>query len=256
MRVWAQFSQNRLARKGVGQKSSNNGWMVFHINDNSWPTKWGDQMSFMPETHLLLAYLVGVFIIAITPGPDMTFFLGKTIAKGVPAGLTAMAGASSGVLVHATLVAFGLSALIVASPKLFLAVKIAGAVYLLWLAIDAIRNGSTFRFEKATVKDRSLLNIWMQGVAINLLNPKVILFFMTFLPQFVSVDDPNVRGKLLFLGVVFAVVAYVVMVPMILAASKLTGWLKANPKITRAIDYVFASVFGAFAVRILLTDRG
>lgn len=213
-------------------------------------------MSFVPETHLLLAYLVGVFIIAITPGPDMTFFLGRTIAKGIPYGMAALMGASTGVLVHSMLVAFGLSALIVASPNLFLAVKIVGAVYLLWLAIDAIRNGSTLRFEKSSAKQTSLSAAWLQGIAINLLNPKVILFFMTFLPQFVSVGDPHARGKLLFLGLVFSVFSFFIVVPMILAASKLTGWLKANPKVTRVIDYVFASVFGAFAVRILFTERG
>ncbi|MGB7288230.1 MAG: LysE family translocator [Salaquimonas sp.] len=213
-------------------------------------------MTFIPELSLLLAYIVGVLVIAITPGPDMTFFLGKTIAKGVPAGLTAMFGASCGILVHSSLVAFGLSALIVASPQLFFAIKVVGAVYLLWLAIDAIRNGSTFRFEKSKGKETSLKAIWLQGVGINLLNPKIILFFMTFLPQFVSVDDPHAQGKLLFLGGLFVVVAFIVVVPMILLAGKLTGWLKQNPKATRVIDYIFASVFGAFAVRILLTERG
>ncbi len=213
-------------------------------------------MNFIPDYHLLAAYIVGVFVIAVTPGPDMTFFLGRTIAKGVTFGLAALLGASTGVLVHSMLVAFGLSALIVASPSLFLGVKIAGAVYLLWLAIDAIRNGSTLRFEKASSKQSSFAAAWLQGIAINLLNPKVILFFITFLPQFVSVSDPDARGKLLFLGAVFSVFSFIVMVPMILAASKLTGWLKANPKVTRIVDYVFASVFGAFAVKILLTERG
>ena len=213
-------------------------------------------MDFIPDTPLLLAYIVGVLVIAITPGPDMTFFLGRTIAKGVPFGLAALMGASTGVLVHSLLVAFGLSALIVASPKLFLLVKIAGAVYLLWLAFDAIKNGSTLRFEKVNSKETTLTAAWLQGIAINLLNPKVILFFMTFLPQFVSVGDPHARGKLMFLGLVFSVLSFLIMVPMILAASRLTLWLKTNPKVTRIIDYLFATIFGAFAVRILLTERG
>lgn len=213
-------------------------------------------MAYIPDLHLLAAYVIGVLVIAITPGPDMTFVLGKTIAKGVPHGLSAVIGASTGILVHSSLVAFGLSALIVASPTLFLAIKVGGALYLLWLAIDAIRNGSTFKLEKASGKETSLGAVWLQGIAINLLNPKIILFFMTFLPQFVSADDPNARGQLLFLGVLFVVLGLAVIVPMIFAAGKLTGWLKANRKVTRIIDYVFASVFGAFAVRILLTERG
>ena len=212
-------------------------------------------MSFIPDTNILLAYLIGVIVITITPGTDMTFFLGRTISHGVVAGTAALLGATSGVLVHSILVAFGLSALIVASPTLFFGVKIVGAIYLMWLAYGAIQNGSTFRFDDSAKKRRSLANIWAQGIAINLMNPKVVLFFLTFLPQFVSVNDPNAAGKLLFLGLFFSVTAFIICIPMILAASKLTNWLRASPKATRIIDYLFATVFGAFAVRILLTER-
>ena len=214
------------------------------------------KMSFLPEPSLLFVYVIGVLAISLTPGPDMTFFVGKTLSRGVPYGLAALAGANTGVLLHSMLVAFGLSALIVASPNLFFAIKVAGALYLFWLAIDALRNGSTFRFEKQVSKNRGLFSSWLQGIAIDLLNPKIILFFMTFLPQFVSVDDPDARSKLLFLGVLFVVLSVMSMVPVILLADRLSGWLKANPKATRVIDYVFASVFGAFAVRILFTERG
>lgn len=212
-------------------------------------------LTFLPDLPLLLAYAAGVLIISLTPGPDMTFFLGKTISRGVPYGLAALAGANTGVLLHSLLVAFGLSAVIVASPALFLAIKLAGAVYLLWLAVDALRKGSTFRFEKPVSRERGLLSSWLQGVAIDLLNPKIILFFMTFLPQFVSASDPHARSKLLFLGVLFVVLSVLSMVPLILTAGRFTEWLKANPKVTRLIDYLFAGVFGAFAVRILLTER-
>lgn len=213
-------------------------------------------MNFIPETSILLAYLLGVIVITVTPGPDMTFFLGRTIAAGVPAGLAAMFGATSGVLVHSMLVAFGLSALIVASPALFLILKIVGALYLLWLAFEALRKGSTYRLEADERRPRPLYQVWLQGVGINLLNPKIILFFMTFLPQFVSASDPNASGKLLFLGLFFAVVAIIMLIPMILAAGKLTGWLKRKPGVARLIDYLFAGVFGAFAVKILFTERG
>ena len=166
-----------------------------------------------------------------------------------------MFGASAGLLVHSILVAFGLSALIVASPSLFLTLKIAGAAYLLWLAVDALRNGSTLRLQGA-VSSKPLAGVFLQALGINLLNPKIIIFFMTFLPQFVTAGDPHASGKLLFLGVVFVVIALPLTVPMILLASKLTHWLRQNPKATRIIDWVFASVFGAFAVKILLTERG
>ncbi len=212
-------------------------------------------MNFIPELSVLLAYAVGVLVITFTPGPDMTFFLGRTLAQGVRGGMAAMAGASAGLLVHSTLVAFGLSALIIASPTLFFGLKIVGAAYLLWLAVDAIRNGSALNL-KGKPAEKPLGRVFLQGLGINLLNPKIIIFFMTFLPQFVDAKDPDATGKLLFLGIMFVVIALPFTVAMILAADKLTLWLKRNPRITRIIDWIFAGVFGAFAAKILLTERG
>jgi threonine/homoserine/homoserine lactone efflux protein len=212
-------------------------------------------IEFIPDPALLAGYVVGIVVIAITPGPDMTFFLGRTIAQGIPAGLAALFGATSGLLVHSLLVAFGLSALVIASPKLFLAVKIAGAGYLLWLAFDAIRRGSTFEFANAGSPERPLRRVWLQGLLINLLNPKIILFFMTFLPQFVTATDEHAPAQLLFLGLLFFALAIPLTVPMVFAAGALTRFLKQSRRVTRLIDFLFATVFGAFAVKILFTQR-
>lgn len=211
-------------------------------------------MTFIPEAHILLAYLLGVVVITLTPGPDMTFFVGRSIAQGAIAGLAAMSGAVTGIIVHSLFVAFGLSALVLASPLLFTIVKIAGALYLGWLAIDAIRNGSTFRISERQQRQRSLFANWLQGLAINLLNPKIILFFMTFLPQFVTAGDPHVTGKLIFLGLYFILVALPFGITFILAANKLSGWLMKNKGVLRAIDYTFGSIFSLFAVKILMTQ--
>ncbi|MFK7903429.1 MAG: LysE family translocator [Nitratireductor sp.] len=212
-------------------------------------------MSFIPELSVLIAYTLGVIVITLTPGPDMTFFISRAINQSVGAGLAAFSGALAGIFVHTALVAFGLAALIVASPQLFFALKIVGALYLAFLAVQALRNKSTFALNKEAVKQRSLMTNWMQGLAINLLNPKIILFFMTFLPQFISIDDPNATGQLFFLGSLFVLIAIPILVPLILVANKFSNWLLNNPKIMRAMDYAFASVFGAFAIKILLTQR-
>jgi threonine/homoserine/homoserine lactone efflux protein len=145
--------------------------------------------------------------------------------------------------------------LIVAAPKAFLALKIVGALYLVWLAYQAIRYGSAFKPQTEKAKPVPLSQHWMTGLAINLLNPKIILFFMTFLPQFVSASDPHAPGKLMFLGVMFIVVSMPVVVPIILAADKVAVFLKQSPRATRVIDYLFAGVFSAFAVKILLTQK-
>lgn len=184
----------------------------------------------------------------------MTLFVGRTLSEGRAAGFACMLGASTGILMHTAMVALGLSALILASPKAFLLLKFAGAGYLVWLAVQAIRYGSAFSPETERRRARPLLKNWITGIGINLLNPKIILFFMTFLPQFVSVNDPNAPGKLLFLGGLSVVIAIPVVTPMILAADSFSSMMKRSPRMTRIIDWLFAGVFSAFAVKILLTD--
>jgi threonine/homoserine/homoserine lactone efflux protein len=133
----------------------------------------------------------------------------------------------------------------------FFVLKIFGAGYLVFLAFQAVRKGSAFSPEKTTGPQISLLRSWAAGLGINLLNPKIILFFMTFLPQFVSPHDPNAPGKLFFLGAMFIVLSIPVTVPMVLAAEKFSAAMKASPRVTRVVDYLFAGVFSAFALKIL-----
>ena len=210
-------------------------------------------MDFIPDLGPILAFTLAAFVLTITPGPDMTLFLGRTLSGGRAAGIAAMLGAASGVLVHTTLAALGLSALIAASPEAFAVLRIAGAAYLLYLAVQAIRTGSSFQLDaKGGAPERSLFSHWLTGVGINLLNPKIILFFVTFLPSFVSAGDPHAAGKLAFFGVYFIALAVPMSIAMILAADRFAAALKRRPKIMRGIDYLFASVFSAFAVSIFL----
>ena len=210
----------------------------------------------LPDVSVLLPFAVAVVVIALTPGPDMTFFIGRALAEGRAAGLAAMAGASTGILVHTMLVALGLSALIVAAPTAFLVLKVAGALYLGWLAIQAIRHGSALSLpdgkNSRPATRASLAATWASGLAINLLNPKIILFFMTFLPQFVRPGDPHAAGQLVVLGLLFIVIALPITVPMILAADHVASALRARPRIARGMDWIFASVFMAFAAHLLL----
>lgn len=210
-------------------------------------------MDFLPDLPALLAFTLAALVLTITPGPDMTLFLGRTLSQGRGAGLAAMFGATTGVLVHTSLAAFGLSALIAASPEAFLALKVAGAGYLVFLAVQAVRQGSALNLDETkTRRPVSLARNWLTGIGINLLNPKIVLFFVTFLPQFVSVSDPHAVQKLFFLGVYFILIATPIAVAMILAADRFARFLKSKPRVMRTIDYVFASVFSAFAVQILL----
>jgi threonine/homoserine/homoserine lactone efflux protein len=209
-------------------------------------------LSFVPSLPVLAAFVLASIVLGITPGPDMTFFLSKTVAQSRKAGFAAFAGASTGIAVHTVLVALGLSALLAASATAFTILKFVGAAYLAYLAYDAIRHGSSLSLASGS-KPESLHAIYIKGLLINLLNPKIIIFFVTFLPQFVSATDPNVPGKLLFLGAVFMIVNVPLCSALILAAERISAALKGSSRATRFVDWLFAGVLGAFAVKLILT---
>jgi threonine/homoserine/homoserine lactone efflux protein len=214
-------------------------------------------MSFVPELSVLIPFLIATVVISITPGPDMALFLGRALTQGRAAGLACVAGSSTGCVLHSAFAALGLSALIVASQPAFLALKIVGAVYLVWLAWQALRHGSGFSpNDKAGGRPVSMFRNWATATMVDLTNPKVVLFYMTFLPQFVSASDPHAIGKLFFLGMLIVAVTIPVNVGLVLTAHRLAGLLQRNPRITRVVDYLFAGVFAAFAVRILATRNG
>lgn len=210
-------------------------------------------LTFLPSLSVFLAYLVAVIALTLTPGPDMTLFLGKAIGQSRKAGVAAFAGASTGLIVHTVLVAVGLSALLAASTTAFTILKVVGAAYLVYLAFQAIRHGSALSVGGKGSSD-PIGKVYLKGLMVNLLNPKIIVFFVTFLPQFVTPTDPHAAGKLLFLGLMFVVVATPISIAMIWSAGSLASFLKRSPRTTRAVDWLFASVMGAFAVRLILAQ--
>ncbi len=184
----------------------------------------------------------------------MSLFLARTMSSGRKAGIASVTGANLGCLIHTLLAAFGVSALLAASQTGFTVLKIVGAGYLLWLAVDAIRNGSSLNVKNDQPRENSVLNSFLTGVMVNLSNPKVVLFFITFLPQFVEASDPHVTGKMLFLGLYFVLINIPLSIVMILGAEKLVHYLKKKPRIMRGIDYSFAAVFAIFAIKIAFTQ--
>lgn len=208
-------------------------------------------MTFVPDISTLLQFGVATIVLALTPGPDMTLFVSRALSQGRGAGFASMAGAFTGVLIHTTLVVVGISALIVAAPTAFFVLKIVGAAYLVYLAWHALTKGAAFTPATGREPRLSLARSYSAGLGVNLLNPKIILFFMTFLPQFVSAHDPHAPAKLFFLGVLFIAISIPLTAPLILVAERFSMAMKANPKVTRVIDYLLAGVFSGFALKIL-----
>jgi threonine/homoserine/homoserine lactone efflux protein len=213
-----------------------------------------DAMNFLPDFHTLLIYSGACVLLFITPGPDMSLWLAKTIAGGRRGGTAAMLGTQVGCLFHTFFAAVGLSAVLAASATAFAALKIIGALYLLWLAFNAIRSGSALNVKDEGSPVRGFWPTFMTGLGINLTNPKVVLFFLTFLPQFVDAADPHASQKLFFLGLYFIAINVPLAFVLILGAEKVISWLKARPRFLRGIDYTFAGVFGLFAFKILTTQ--
>jgi len=211
-------------------------------------------MDFLPSLPTLLAFTAATLLLAATPGPDMTLSISRALSQGKSAAFFIVVGTSLGCVVHTLLVAFGISALITASPTAFMILKTGGAAYLFWLAVQAIRYGSTLTVKKVDDTGASALSNISTGLGVNLLNPKVIIFFMTFLPQFVTANDPAVTQKLLFLGFFFIAASIPVSVLVILTADWLSAWLQRRKRVMRGIDYTFAGVFSIFAVKILFTQ--
>ena len=207
--------------------------------------------AFIPDLSVILAFAVATFIIAITPGPDMALQMSRSINYGFRHGIACGLGAMSGIVVHTTLVAFGISVLIIAAPPLFWALKIAGAVYLLWLAWQAITKGGGLRIAAAAKKQPTCWQSYLTGVGINLLNPKVVLFFVTFLPQFVEAHDPAASGKLFFLGAEFILISLPLIPLQSYFAQLIADAFRRTKWVERAVNWTFAAVFTAFAATIL-----
>lgn len=210
--------------------------------------------AFVPDLPTLFAFALATLVLAVTPGPDMALQLSRTINYGRAHGLAAGLGAMSGIAVHTVLVALGISVLIVAAPPLFLALKIAGAGYLIWLAFQAAVRGGGISIAAPAPAAPSLGQSFLTGVGINLLNPKVVLFFITFLPQFVSRHDPLAPQKLFFLGAEFIVISVPLMGIVVLLAEQLTRLLTRTRWVQRLLNYSFAGVFAAFAAVILSVE--
>ena len=207
--------------------------------------------AFIPDLSVILAFALASLVLIITPGPDMALQMSRAINYGFWHGIMTGLGAMTGIAVHTTLVALGISVLIIAAPPLFLALKIAGAVYLIWLAWQAITRGGGLRLAETGQKAPTLLQSFMTGVGINLLNPKVVLFFVTFLPQFVDAHDAAAPQKLFFLGFEFIFLSLPLMVVFVYFAERIADTFRRTKWVERAINWSFAGIFTVFAATIL-----
>jgi threonine/homoserine/homoserine lactone efflux protein len=212
-------------------------------------------------THDLALFAVTVLVLNATPGVDLALTLVSTLKGGVLAGLAAAAGIASGCVVHTLAAAFGLAALLAASSAAFSVVKWAGAAYLLWLAVGMLRQG--LRSGSATASDaasapvpvpKSPTQLFRHGFLTNVLNPKVALFFLALLPQFIDADASSKTLAFLFLGAWFVVQGLAFHAVFVLLMAPLRRW-QAPAAVARGLQLVGGSLFAVLAARLALAEQ-
>jgi threonine/homoserine/homoserine lactone efflux protein len=201
----------------------------------------------------LVPFVIGSVLITIAPGPDMALITRQVLAHGQRVARATIAGNVTGVLVHTLLVAFGLSAVLLASVKVFDAVKIAGAVYLVYLGVTSIRHARRPVVDEVGPVARSRVTGYRQGLFSTLLNPKPILFLATFLPQFVN-PDGNVTLQVLGLGSFHAFVA-AVWLPLYAAFVGRLHVILTRRRVRMWFERATGAVLISFGLRLALSHR-
>lgn len=201
----------------------------------------------------LLAFLGASVALTIAPGPDNIFVMTQGIARGRKPAIVTALGMCSGVSVHTTAAAFGISAVFYSSAIAFTVVKWAGAAYLLYLAFRTLKERSAIRLSAAAELPAAAL--FRRGFVMNVLNPKVAMFFLAFLPQFVSPATGGVPLQMLLLGFVFMAQAVVIFCLIGYFAGSIGSFILARPRIARYFDWLTAGVFASLGVRLALAER-
>ena len=197
-------------------------------------------------------FVLAGLLLNITPGPDLLYIIGRGAAQGVRAGIAAALGISAGCLVHTAAVALGVAALLAASSAAFEVVKFAGAAYLLYLGVRLLRFGDATAGQTASTSPVAPRAIFWQGFLTNVLNPKVALFFLALLPQFVAPQSTAKGLTLALLGVIFALNSLLVTVPVAWLAGRASDRLLRAGAVRRWMDRVLGILFVGLAVRLAL----
>jgi len=206
-------------------------------------------------THDLPLFVVTAFVLYATPGVDMLFTLSRTLQHGWRTGMAAALGITAGCVVHTAAAALGLAALLAASAFAFTAVKWLGAAYLLWLAWGMLRASmSDARPTLVRAPPAAARQVFAQGFLTNVLNPKVALFFLALLPQFISPDAPDKPVAFLFLGAVFVAGGALFLFALVALAHRLRAF-GASRVTQRVLNAVGGALFAALAVRLVQAER-
>jgi threonine/homoserine/homoserine lactone efflux protein len=201
------------------------------------------------------ALFLGVsWALIISPGPDMFYVITRGMAHGRKAGILSAIGVVCGILVHTTAAAFGLTLILQTSAFAFLFVKLIGVVYLLYLGIQAWRDRGTFRFQTSTSIAKSGALFW-QGVLSNVLNPKVAIFFLAFLPQFVDREGNHITLQMMILGITFACFGLCFLLIVGYFSGTIGRWLSNRPHHAQFLQRIAGGVLIGLGIRLAFIEK-
>jgi threonine/homoserine/homoserine lactone efflux protein len=196
------------------------------------------------------SFLLPVIAISLVPGPDTLYVLNRSLSQGRLAGLVAAFGSANGVFGHITLSVIGFSALLMASRLGFLAVKIAGAGYLIYLGVGLLRKPGSVE-ESHLLPHDPIRTVWLQGILTNILNPKVAIFFLAFIPQFIDSHRGHISVQFLTLGVIFNIIGTSWLCFVALSSSALNKWFREHPFALMCQSRLTGAIFILFAAKIV-----
>lgn len=210
----------------------------------------------MPSSTQWLLFAAAALLMAVTPGPNMIYLISRALCQGRMAGVMSWLGVVLGFAVHMVCAAVGLTALFLAVPLGYELLKLGGALYLLWLAWQAVRPGARSPFEARALPPERPAKLFTMGLLTSILNPKVAVFYLSVLPQFVSPDGAAVLQQSLVLGSTQVCIGAAVNLAVTLSAAGMAGWFARHRAWLAVQRYVMGLVLGALAVRLMGQQRG
>ncbi|MCT8953121.1 LysE family translocator [Pseudomonas lundensis] len=209
----------------------------------------------MMPAHDVLMFAAACLLMVLTPGPNMVYLISRSICQGRKAGVTSLLGVVAGFFVHMLAAAIGLTAVFLAVPLAYEALKWAGALYLLWMAWQAVRPGARSPFEARELLPDAPSRLVLMGFLTSVLNPKVAMFYLSIFPQFISPEHGSLFIQSILLGLTQISVSFTVNLLIALFASGIAVWFVRNPLWLAVQRYVMGGVLAALAVRLMLEQR-
>ena len=199
----------------------------------------------------LLPFLTASILLTLSPGPDIIYVLVQGMTNGKKHGIVTALGLVTGIIIHTSLVAFGVSAVIRESPSLFFAIKVFGAIYLFYLAYKVYSGGDNIEIDSAGGNNKGLLSLYKRGLLMNVLNPKVAIFFLAFFPGFLWEPEANTLLQFYILGFLFMLQALLIFSLIAILSGQIFGYIKTHAGAGVIFKWVQVVVFLGIGIFIL-----